>query len=136
MGYCTIDEVKRITGIKPTHFGFEKTDTIGLDNLINQWIEQATTIIDEYCNRTFETIPGGVGIACVQIVANIITNAEARKNSPLVKVNDWTVRTVPSEIFTTPIKELLTPYTKADEIHDNAMIDILTITGGNDENNY
>lgn len=130
MGYCTIDEVKRITGIKPNHLGFEKEDTEGLDKLIQSWIDQSTNLIDEYCNTSFtEPIPGGVGIACVQLVANIITNAESRKNSPLVKINDWTMTTVPTDIFTSQIKALLEKYTVESERHDNAKIDIFTITG-------
>ena len=88
------------------------------------------SIIDEYCQQSFtDNIPGGVSIACVQIVANIITNAESRKNSPLVKVNDWTVTTVPTEIFTKPIKELLKPYTKTDERYEKAQIEFIAITG-------
>ena len=127
--YCTIDEVKRITGIKPKHFKIEN-DT-ELDTIIETWIIQSMSIIDEYCQQSFttENIPGGVSIACVQIVANIITNAESRKNSPLVKVNDWTVTTVPTEIFTKPIKELLKPCTKTDERYEKAQIEFLTITG-------
>lgn len=128
--YCTIDEVKRITGIKPNHFGLDKTDIEQLETMIQTWITQAMSIIDEYCQQSFtDNIPGGVSIACVQIVANIITNAESRKNSPLVKVNDWTVTTVPTEIFTKPIKELLKPYTKTDERYEKAQIEFLAITG-------
>lgn len=127
--YCTVDEVKRITGIKPKHFKIANDEE--LNTIIETWILQSMSIIDEYCQQTFskENIPGGVSIACVQIVANIITNAESRKNSPLVKVNDWTVTTVPTEIFTKPIKELLKPYTKTDERYEKAQIEFLTITG-------
>lgn len=135
--YCTVEVVKRITGVKPQHYGFEKTDTESLDQLITTWIEQSSIIIDDYCNTTFtDPIPGPVTLACTQLVANIIANAESRKNSPLTKLNDWTVSTVPTDIFTTQIKKLLKPYTKEEERYDEAYIDIFTIVGDKNETHH
>lgn len=128
--YCTVDDVTRITGVKPQHYGFEKTDTTSLNKLISTWIQQSMVIIDDYCNTSFtDPIPGAVTLACTQLVANIIANAESRKNSPLIKLNDWTVKTVPTDIFTNQIKKILYPYTKEDKRYTGARIDIFTING-------
>lgn len=59
----------------------------------------------------------------------MVTFAESRKNSPLLKVNDWTIKTVPTEILTDDLRQDLKPFTKEELRDDKSRIQFLAVTG-------
>jgi hypothetical protein len=52
----------------------------------------------------------------------------AYKSHSVVKVNDWTIRTVPSEIFPNAMKDELSGY-KTETTGTSTKFGILTVTG-------
>jgi hypothetical protein len=57
--------------------------------------------------------------------------AVQNRDSPIIKVNDWTIQSVPSEIFTDDLKDDLKPYIK-DSSTEPDSIGVLAITGSDD----
>lgn len=127
--YCEPSDVIIVTGITIKTFRLDTEEA--LTNLVREWIGQASALIDSYTKTTQDTdnLPLAIKNICIRVTANMVTFAESRKNSPLVKVNDWTVKTVPTEILTDDIREDLKPFTKESIRDDKSKIDILTITG-------
>lgn len=127
--YCEPSDVIIVTGITIKTFRLDTEEA--LTNLVREWIGQASALIDSYTKTTQDTdnLPLAIKNICIRVTANMVTFAESRKNSPLVKVNDWTVKTVPTEILTDDIREDLKPFTKESIREDKSKIDILTITG-------
>lgn len=127
--YCDAKDVIIVTGITTKTFRLDTDDE--LNNLVTEWIGQASALIDSYTKTTQDTenLPLAIKNICIRVTANMVTFAESRKNSPLVKVNDWTIKTVPTEILTDDIREDLKPFTKESIRNDKSNIDILTISG-------
>lgn len=127
--YCEPEDVIIVTGITVKTFRLDSEEA--LTNLVKEWIGQASALIDSYTKTTQDTdnLPLAIKNICIRVTANMVTFAESRKNSPLVKVNDWTIKTVPTEILTDDIREDLKPFTKESIREDKSKIDILTISG-------
>lgn len=127
--YCEPEDVIIVTGITVKTFRLDSEEA--LTNLVKEWIGQASALIDSYTKTTQDTdnLPLAIKNICIRVTANMVTFAESRKNSPLVKVNDWTIKTVPTEILTDDIREDLKPFTKESIRYDKSKIDILTISG-------
>lgn len=129
MAYCTAQEVRTFTGATPETFRLKKDDTTGLNNIIISWISQSESIIDSYCNTTWPgEVPGLVQNVCLRLAANMVALAVARRDTPLIKVNDWTIRISSSDIFTQDLKDDLKPFV-VDKSYKSDAIDIFTITG-------
>src|SRR5690606_40686180 len=49
---------------------------------------------DSYCNRNFDVgdVPGAVSSVCLRLTANMVAFSQARKETSLVKVNDWSIQ--------------------------------------------
>ena len=128
MSYCTVDDVKNMSGVKPERLGSQfKNDEGAFDELIEEWITQAEGLINSYCKRnwypvvengttTVIPIPNAVKNVCIRLVANIIAFRYARKENPIKKVNDYSMTIFTSEIFTDDLKEDLKPFKKSSRI--------------------
>lgn len=129
MSYCTVDDVKKMSGVKPEKLGKQyKDDESSFNSLIQDWINQAEGLINGYCKRNWnpiinednETIQVQVPIAvknvCIRLTANIIAFYYARKENPIKKVNDFSMTIFSSEVFTDDLKKDLKPYRKSSKI--------------------
>jgi len=130
MSYCTVDDVKNMSGVRPERLGSQfKDDETAFDALIQEWISQAEGLINSYCKRNWNpivdvenntTIPVQVPVAvknvCIRLVANIIALRYARKENPIKKVNDFSMTIFSSEIFTDDLKEDLKPFKKSSRV--------------------
>lgn len=111
--WCEAKDIILITNVKPRQFQLEKEDTAGLNEILGEWILTAQNIIEEYCDKEFtEPIPKAVVNVCIRLVSNMVAFSLLRKDSPLVKVNDWKMEYVGSEIFTEDLKLDLKPFKK------------------------
>lgn len=125
MSYCTVDDVKNVSGVKPERLGNQFKDNESAFNaLINEWIAQAEGLINSYCKRnwypvvengttTVIPVPLAVKNVCIRLVANIIALRYARKENPIKKVNDFSMTIFSSEVFTDDLKEDLKPFIKS-----------------------
>lgn len=127
--YCEASDVILVTGITPKTFRLQNDKE--LTDIVTDWVEQATALIDSYTKTTQDigNVPLAMKNICIRVTANMVTFAESRKNSPLLKVNDWTIKTVPTEILTDDLRQDLKPFTKEELRDDKSRIQFLAVTG-------
>lgn len=131
MTFVDADEVIRFTGLKPKMLKLQTNDDGELYVMVEEWIKQSEDLIKSYCNNEFKNeIPDAVKNVCLRLTANMVTQAIARRDTPITKVNDLTISTVGSRIFTNDLKEDLAPF-KIDKSHSSDKIDLFAITGDN-----
>lgn len=132
--YCSVDDVIRVSGVKPSSLKLDKgSDPDGaLETLLTKWINQSMALIDSYCHRTFTkdeitafTVAESV---CVRMTANMVALTQARKDTPLIKVNDWKVEISSAGIFTKELKDDLKPFV-VDKSTKSDTVDFMAVTG-------
>lgn len=137
IAYCTIEDVKDISRVTHAKLGLDKaTENEKLDQILTKWILEASALINDYTKNpltTDELEAEGTKYylyknVSSRIVANMCALASAYKSHSVVKVNDWTIRTVPSEIFPTAMKEELINY-KNETTGTSLGFGILTVKG-------
>lgn len=129
--FCTVDEVKDFTGLKPSHLNLQKDDEEKLDEIVETWIKQSTGLIKSYCHNDFtkyEDIPDAVQNVCLRLCANMVALAIARRDTPITKVDDWQVNIVNMRVFSNDLKDDLEPWV-IDKSTKSDKIDFFAITG-------
>ena len=132
MVYCNIDDVIDEAKVKPAFFGLATMEE--LQERVTKWAEEAKSLIDDYCNREFpdfpdEELPRLVTLASEEIIHNIISNRRVRQDGQYIRSNDWTLKTVPTTIFTDDIKGILKGYIKETETYNNSDVGFFVVTG-------
>lgn len=128
--WISVDDVVAFHGLKPKHLNLDKDDTTKLNAIVSEWILQSQDLINHYTNRNYtsETVRPAVRNICLRLTSNMVKLAVQNRDSPIIKVNDWTITTVPSDIFTDDLKNDLAPFVKDSSNEPNA-IGVLAITG-------
>ena len=128
--WITTNSVINQYGLKPKQFNLDKDDTSGLEEIVEDWITQAESLIETYCHRKFEgdQVTPALQNICNRLVGNMHVLAVSRRDTPIIKVNDWTVKSVPSVVFTDDIKSDLAPFVK-DSSNDYKKVGFFAITG-------
>ena len=131
--WISVDDVINFHGLKPKHLNLDKDDTSKLESIVSGWIEQSQDLINTYTNRNYTdtTVRPSVQNICLRLTANMVNLAIQNRDSPIIKVNDWTVQTVPNDIFTDELKDDLKPFIK-DSSTEPDSIGVLAITGDSD----
>ena len=127
------DDVINFHGLRPKHFNLERDDTQGLEEILDDWIEQAEDMINMYTNRAYtdSTVRPAVCNVCLRLVSNMVSLAIQKRDNPIIKVNDWTVTGLGSDIFTEDLKNDLAPFVK-DASNEPNSIGVYAITGADD----
>ena len=128
--WISVDEVINFHGLKPKHLNLEKDDTEKLEEIVSDWILQSQDLINVYTNRNYtdDTVREAVKNICLRLTSNMVSLAIQKRDSPIIKVNDWTIANVPSNIFPDDLKDDLKPFIK-DSSNDRNSIGVLAITG-------
>ena len=129
--WISVDDVKEFNiGLKPKHFNLEAEDTTGLDTILTKWILQSQSLINTYTNQhyTDTTITPAVQNVCLRLTSNMVSLALQKRDNPLIRVNDWTITGLSSDVFTDDLKEDLRPFVK-DSSNTRDMIGVYAITG-------
>ena len=130
MMWISVDNVIAFHGLKPQHLNLDKTDVDGLEKIVSDWILQSEDLINIYTNRhyTDETVRPAVQNICLRLTSNMVKLAIQNRDTSIIKVNDWTIQTVPSDIFTDDLKNDLRPFVK-DSSNEPGSIGVYAITG-------
>jgi hypothetical protein len=131
--WISVDDVINFHGLKPKHLNLDKDDTTTLETIVSGWIEQSQDLINAYTNRNYtdETVRPAICNICLRLTSNMVRLAVQNRDSPIIKVDDWTIQSVPSDIFTDDLKDDLKPYIK-DSSTEPDSIGVLAITGSDD----
>lgn len=109
--YSTPEEVIHYTGVKPVDFGLE--EQAELITLIETWLLQVKDLIDRDRNRNYLSeveVPAGIENIAMRMAANMVALANLRRETPVVKHDDFNIKMVEDKIFTNGIKEDLSRY--------------------------
>ena len=128
--WISVDDVINFTGLKPKHLNLEKDDTTGLNNIVSDWINQSQDLINMYTNRNYtdESVRDAIRNICLRLTSNMVSLAIQKRDNPIIKVNDWTIQGLSSDIFTDDLKDDLKPFVK-DSSTEPDSIGVLAITG-------
>ena len=131
--WISVDDVVKFHGLKPQHLNIKKTDNDADDQLeaiVESWIVQSQDLINMYCNRSYtsSTVRPAIQNICLRLTSNMVRLAVQNRDSPIIKVNDWTIQSVPSDIFTDDLKQDLKPFIKDSSTEPNS-IGVYAITG-------
>ena len=128
--WISVDDVINFTGLKPKQKKKKKDDTTGLNNIVSDWINQSQDLINMYTNRNYtdETVRDAIRNICLRLTSNMVTLAIQKRDNPIIKVNDWTIQGLSSDIFTDDLKDDLKPFVK-DSSTEPDSIGVLAITG-------
>ena len=128
--WISVDDVINFHGLKPKHLNLDKDDNAKLHDIVSEWIIQSEDLINRYTNRNYtdDNVRPAIQNVCLRLTSNMVKLAIQNRDSPIIKVNDWTIQTVPTDIFTDDLKDDLKPYIKDSSTEPNS-IGVLTITG-------
>lgn len=131
MVYCSVSDIISEAKIKPSHFGLE-TDA-DLESRVLKWAEESQSWIDEYTNNSFPDYPDPelprlVTLASEEIIHNIVISRRNRQDGQYIQSNDWTLKTVPHQIFTDEVKAMLKPYMNMEK-YCGSNVDFFVVTG-------
>ena len=129
--WINTEQVIHFHGLKPQHLNLEKTNTTALNNILADWIEQSQSLILSYCNikkLDDDEVSDAMRNVCLRLTSNMVSLAIQRRDNPIIKVNDWTIQNVSSDIFTDDLKDDLRPFIK-DSSNDTSRIGFFAITG-------
>ena len=130
MMWIEATQIIQFQGLKPQHLNLDKDDTTGLETMVSEWITQCQSLIETHINRTYSDseVPAAVQNVLLRLTSNMVTLAIQRRDSPIVKVNDWNIQTISSDIFSDDLKNDLKPFVK-DASNDYSKIGFFAITG-------
>lgn len=129
--WISVDDVVHFHGLKPQHLNLAKDDTSKLGEIITSWILQAESLILTYCHiKGLDDVDVNPAMAnvCLRLTSNMVSLAIQRRDNPIIKVNDWTIQGLSSDIFTEDLKADLAPFVK-DASNDSSAIGVYAITG-------
>jgi hypothetical protein len=129
--WITVDDVIHFHGLKPQHLNLAKDDTTKLNTIISDWISQSESLIKTYCHiKSIEDndVSDAMKNVCLRLTSNMVSLAIQKRDNPIIKVNDWTIQGLSSDIFTDDLKDDLAPFVK-DSSNEPDKIGVLAITG-------
>ena len=129
--WITTDQVIHFHGLKPQHLNLQKTDDYLMRGILSDWIGQSQALILSDCHiKSLEcsAVDDAMRNVCLRLTSNMVSLAIQRRDNPIIKVNDWTIQNVSSDIFTDDLKDDLRPFIK-DSSNDTSRIGFFAITG-------
>ena len=129
--WISVDDVIHFHGLKPQHLNLSKDDTTTLNTIISDWISQSESLIKTYCHiKSIEDtdVSDAMKNVCLRLTSNMVSLAIQKRDNPIIKVNDWTIQGLSSDIFTDDLKEDLKPFI-VDSSNDPSKLGIFAITG-------
>ena len=116
--YSSVDDVIRYAGIKPSDFWLEdneeETAEEQLQDIVMDWLVQIKNKIDlhqrvDYFHETekedgiVDEVPESIHDIAKRMTANKITSTKLKREAPIQKVEDYSIRQVEDKIFTKSI---------------------------------
>lgn len=109
--YSTAKKVKSFTGVQPGDIG--AADDAELTTWIEDRLIEIKDLIDQDRGRDYHaegTVPPGIEHIALRMAGNLIGFAVMRRETPIVRIDDFTIRTVEDQVFTRAIAEDLSRY--------------------------
>ncbi len=116
--YSTAEAAIKSTGTRKEDFGFTT------DQQLTDWIEarlvEIKDMIDRDRNRDYhaeaaaggQPVPPGIHGIALRMMSNHIGHAILRRTTPIIRVDDFSIKMIEDQVFTTAIKKDLKRYPK------------------------
>lgn len=104
--YSSVNQVKQYTGIRAEDLGFEHEEF--LDEVLETWLIQIKDLINRDRNYDYtkdEEIPAALNNIALRMAANMVAQATLRRETPIVRVDDFNVNMVEDAVLTNAIKQ-------------------------------
>lgn len=125
--YSSVKDVLEYTGVRPEDLGIkdfvppdeEKTADEKLEEFIEARLVEIKNLIDVDRNRDYHSevdsgrrdeIPPGIHHIALRIMKNLLGQAVVSRSTPIVRVDDFTIKMVEDQVFTKAIREDLRVY--------------------------
>lgn len=109
MSYYSDPEAVRIaTGVQPEDLGLDDTDE--LDTLLESWLTEVKDIIDRDRRQDFSDtdvwaeVPALVTSVARRMAGNAIAIAIVRRETPIIRIDDFSVKLVEDRLLTEDIR--------------------------------
>lgn len=118
MSYSSVEKVIQATGVRAKDFGCEDHE---LHTILQDWLDEATDLINLDRKRDYEAeaaaeggnpVPAGIHSIARRIVGNMVSIAMLRRETPVIKVGEWSLNLVNDDVFTAAIRRDLKRYPK------------------------
>lgn len=106
--YSTAAEVIAFSGITKEDFRLDTDDE--LVTLLETYLVQCSDFIDKDRKQTFDPVPEGIDNIAMRMCSNMVGQMVLRRDSPIVKVDDFNTQLASSEVFTKDLKADLKLY--------------------------
>lgn len=115
--YSTPEDVIAFTGARPEDFSLVSAGEL-LD-LIRSWLIEVKDLIDQDRNRDYHAevaegtrteVPPGIHNIAKRMAANMVALAMLRRETPVVKIDDFSIRMVEDQMLTRAIRQDLARY--------------------------
>ena len=129
--WISTDQVIHFHGLKPQHLNLDKTNDETMRSILVDWIRQSQSLILTYCHIksiAVSDVSDAMKNVCLRLTSNMVSLAIQKRDNPIIKVNDWTIQGLSSEIFTDDLKADLDPFVN-DASTDPSKLGIFAITG-------
>ena len=114
MPYSNVEDVKRVTNIRPGDLGLEHEidPSVALDEWIEARLAEISDLIDQHIAEEYQgesATPGIHGIAR-QMAQNLIANVRAGRSQNVVRIGEWRVQIEQARVFTQDVQDSLALY--------------------------
>ena len=109
--YGTAASVKTRTGINPDDLGLD--DDAALTAFLEGLLLEATDLMDRRMRKSFlaeVSIPAGLNGIANDVCADSVKDMVATRQTPVVRIDDFAVRTIAARIFTPDVEKRLRLY--------------------------
>jgi len=109
--YSTVAAVKARTGVQPTDLGIGTDEE--LTALIEEMLGEASDLMDRKMGRSWLTedpIPKGLAGIAADIVSDSIRQMMVTRQTPVVRIDDFVVRTISAQMLSTDVVRRLRLY--------------------------
>lgn len=112
--YGTREQVLRRTGVGYADLGLEDDDALGtfIDGLLEETTDLLTQLIRKDYTAAGETIPAGLHGIGADLAAESIRSMVASRQTPVVRIDDFAIRTIQTVLLSPDIRRRARLYGK------------------------
>ncbi len=103
--YSSAADVIQFTGVQPEDIG--ASNKAELETWITARLEEIKDIIDQDRGRDYHAegaVPKGIDHIALRIAGNLIGHAVMRRETPIVRIDDFTIRMIEDQVLTEAIQ--------------------------------
>lgn len=131
--YSTAAAVIESTGIGPEDLGMETSQA--LTTWIEARLKEIKNLIDQDRNRDYaaeaetagKEVPAGIHGIALRMMSNHVGHANLRRTTPIIRVDDFSIKMIEDRVFTPAIRDDLKRFPKKPRFR------FLVITGAEEE---